>query len=146
MFVTLWCFYREAKALYSCQAEHSHELSFPEGAHFSNGNHTVSVLFLRIMIEQYCICFVVKQKHERLYRMLCTQFCCIWLFMSMQCIPQWNLAGSKRHMMAKPDSSRRIMWHSSNDARTGKNKVHGIHGIHFCKTKKGSFICLTVCK
>ncbi|XP_016398009.1 rho GTPase-activating protein 42 isoform X2 [Sinocyclocheilus rhinocerous] len=27
---------REAKALYSCQAEHSHELSFPQGAHFSN--------------------------------------------------------------------------------------------------------------
>uniref|UniRef100_A0A671RL09 Rho GTPase-activating protein 42 n=1 Tax=Sinocyclocheilus anshuiensis TaxID=1608454 RepID=A0A671RL09_9TELE len=27
---------REAKALYSCKAEHSHELSFPQGAHFSN--------------------------------------------------------------------------------------------------------------
>ncbi|XP_051734101.1 rho GTPase-activating protein 42 isoform X1 [Ctenopharyngodon idella] len=27
---------REAKALYSCQAEHSHELSFPQGALFSN--------------------------------------------------------------------------------------------------------------
>lgn len=27
---------RDAKALYSCQAEHSHELSFPQGAHFSN--------------------------------------------------------------------------------------------------------------
>uniref|UniRef100_A0A8C1J7Z8 Rho GTPase-activating protein 42 n=1 Tax=Cyprinus carpio TaxID=7962 RepID=A0A8C1J7Z8_CYPCA len=27
---------REAKALFSCQAEHSHELSFPQGAHFSN--------------------------------------------------------------------------------------------------------------
>uniref|UniRef100_A0A671KMH9 Rho GTPase-activating protein 42 n=1 Tax=Sinocyclocheilus anshuiensis TaxID=1608454 RepID=A0A671KMH9_9TELE len=26
----------EAKALYSCQAEHSHELNFPQGAHFSN--------------------------------------------------------------------------------------------------------------
>uniref|UniRef100_A0A8C1M7U3 Rho GTPase activating protein 42a n=1 Tax=Cyprinus carpio TaxID=7962 RepID=A0A8C1M7U3_CYPCA len=25
-----------AEALYSCQAEHSHELSFPQGAHFSN--------------------------------------------------------------------------------------------------------------
>uniref|UniRef100_A0A9J8DBS0 Rho GTPase activating protein 42a n=1 Tax=Cyprinus carpio carpio TaxID=630221 RepID=A0A9J8DBS0_CYPCA len=25
-----------AKALFSCQAEHSHELSFPQGAHFSN--------------------------------------------------------------------------------------------------------------
>uniref|UniRef100_A0A673KP94 Rho GTPase-activating protein 42 n=2 Tax=Sinocyclocheilus TaxID=75365 RepID=A0A673KP94_9TELE len=34
--LNLWCFYREAKALYSCQAEHSHELSFPQGAHFSN--------------------------------------------------------------------------------------------------------------
>ncbi|KAK7883006.1 hypothetical protein WMY93_029180 [Mugilogobius chulae] len=28
---------REAKAVYSCEAEHSHELSFPQGAHFSNG-------------------------------------------------------------------------------------------------------------
>uniref|UniRef100_A0A8C2KFX2 Rho GTPase activating protein 42a n=1 Tax=Cyprinus carpio TaxID=7962 RepID=A0A8C2KFX2_CYPCA len=27
---------RKAKALFSCQAEHSHELSFPQGAHFSN--------------------------------------------------------------------------------------------------------------
>uniref|UniRef100_A0A8C2BJ16 Rho GTPase activating protein 42a n=1 Tax=Cyprinus carpio TaxID=7962 RepID=A0A8C2BJ16_CYPCA len=27
---------KEAEALYSCQAEHSHELSFPQGAHFSN--------------------------------------------------------------------------------------------------------------
>ncbi|CAL8268024.1 unnamed protein product [Merluccius merluccius] len=26
----------DAKALYSCKAEHSHELSFPQGAHFSN--------------------------------------------------------------------------------------------------------------
>uniref|UniRef100_A0A8C2ABF9 Rho GTPase-activating protein 42 n=1 Tax=Cyprinus carpio TaxID=7962 RepID=A0A8C2ABF9_CYPCA len=26
----------KAKALFSCQAEHSHELSFPQGAHFSN--------------------------------------------------------------------------------------------------------------
>lgn len=23
--------------MYSCEAEHSHELSFPQGAHFSNG-------------------------------------------------------------------------------------------------------------
>ncbi|XP_072309131.1 rho GTPase-activating protein 42 isoform X2 [Eucyclogobius newberryi] len=27
---------REAKAVYSCEAEHSHELSFPQGANFSN--------------------------------------------------------------------------------------------------------------
>uniref|UniRef100_A0A8C5B9X4 Rho GTPase activating protein 42a n=1 Tax=Gadus morhua TaxID=8049 RepID=A0A8C5B9X4_GADMO len=27
---------QDAKALYSCEAEHSHELSFPQGAHFSN--------------------------------------------------------------------------------------------------------------
>ncbi|XP_068457272.1 rho GTPase-activating protein 42 [Clinocottus analis] len=27
---------RDAKALYSCEAEHSHELSFPQGAQFSN--------------------------------------------------------------------------------------------------------------
>lgn len=31
---------REAKALYSCEAEHSHELSFPQGALFSNGKKT----------------------------------------------------------------------------------------------------------
>ncbi|XP_008276989.1 rho GTPase-activating protein 42 [Stegastes partitus] len=30
------CCGREAKALYSCEAEHSHELSFPQGALFSN--------------------------------------------------------------------------------------------------------------
>ncbi|TNN68698.1 Rho GTPase-activating protein 42 [Liparis tanakae] len=29
---------RDAKAMYSCEAEHSHELSFPQGAHFSNGD------------------------------------------------------------------------------------------------------------
>lgn len=29
--------YRDAKAMYSCEAEHSNELSFPQGAHFSNG-------------------------------------------------------------------------------------------------------------
>ncbi|OXB54934.1 hypothetical protein ASZ78_013261 [Callipepla squamata] len=28
---------RQAKAMYSCKAEHSHELSFPQGAIFSNG-------------------------------------------------------------------------------------------------------------
>ncbi|KAM6932725.1 rho GTPase-activating protein 42 isoform 2-T2 [Lycodopsis pacificus] len=27
---------RDAKAMYSCEAEHSHELSFPQGAHFTN--------------------------------------------------------------------------------------------------------------
>ncbi|XP_077421484.1 rho GTPase-activating protein 42 isoform X2 [Vanacampus margaritifer] len=27
---------RDAQAVYSCEAEHSHELSFPQGAHFSN--------------------------------------------------------------------------------------------------------------
>ncbi|XP_061537750.1 rho GTPase-activating protein 42 isoform X2 [Phycodurus eques] len=27
---------RDAQAVYSCEAEHSHELSFPKGAHFSN--------------------------------------------------------------------------------------------------------------
>ncbi|KAM8902554.1 rho GTPase-activating protein 42 [Spinachia spinachia] len=27
---------RDAKAMYSCEAEHSHELSFPRGAHFTN--------------------------------------------------------------------------------------------------------------
>jgi hypothetical protein len=36
-----YCIYylsiRDAKALYSCEAEHSHELSFPQGAMFTNG-------------------------------------------------------------------------------------------------------------
>ncbi|KAF3706523.1 Rho GTPase-activating protein 42 [Channa argus] len=32
---------REAKALYSCEAEHSHELSFPQGALFSNVHSSV---------------------------------------------------------------------------------------------------------
>lgn len=32
---------RDAKALYSCEAEHSHELSFPQGALFSNGKKTI---------------------------------------------------------------------------------------------------------
>ncbi|MED6285628.1 Rho GTPase-activating protein 42 [Characodon lateralis] len=27
---------RDAKAMYSCEAEHSNELSFPQGANFSN--------------------------------------------------------------------------------------------------------------
>ena len=26
--------------MYSCEAEHSHELSFPQGAHFSNGKQS----------------------------------------------------------------------------------------------------------
>lgn len=26
--------------MYSCEAEHSHELSFPQGAHFSNGEQS----------------------------------------------------------------------------------------------------------
>uniref|UniRef100_A0A8C5ENX5 Rho GTPase activating protein 42b n=1 Tax=Gouania willdenowi TaxID=441366 RepID=A0A8C5ENX5_GOUWI len=30
------CYSRDAKAMYSCEAEHSHELSFPQGAHFTN--------------------------------------------------------------------------------------------------------------
>ncbi|GAA6083728.1 rho GTPase-activating protein 42 isoform X1 [Tachysurus ichikawai] len=30
---------RDAKAIYSCEAEHSNELSFPQGAHFSNVVH-----------------------------------------------------------------------------------------------------------
>uniref|UniRef100_A0A8C5D7A2 Rho GTPase-activating protein 42-like n=1 Tax=Gouania willdenowi TaxID=441366 RepID=A0A8C5D7A2_GOUWI len=36
----LFILLREAKALYSCEAEHSHELSFPQGALFSNGKKT----------------------------------------------------------------------------------------------------------
>lgn len=34
-------FCRDAKAMYSCEAEHSHELSFPQGAHFSNGEQQI---------------------------------------------------------------------------------------------------------
>lgn len=47
----LVCLYRDAKAIYSCKAEHSHELSFPQGATFSNGEQrqqkkeTLSCLF-----------------------------------------------------------------------------------------------------
>uniref|UniRef100_H3DNY8 Rho GTPase-activating protein 42 n=1 Tax=Tetraodon nigroviridis TaxID=99883 RepID=H3DNY8_TETNG len=35
-FVCFYCLFRDAKAMYSCEAEHSHELSFPQGAHFTN--------------------------------------------------------------------------------------------------------------
>uniref|UniRef100_A0A8C6L422 Rho GTPase activating protein 42 n=1 Tax=Nothobranchius furzeri TaxID=105023 RepID=A0A8C6L422_NOTFU len=36
-FPVVFCFVcRDAKAMYSCEAEHSNELSFPQGAHFSN--------------------------------------------------------------------------------------------------------------
>lgn len=35
--VCLCCLFRDARAVYSCEAEHSHELSFPQGALFSNG-------------------------------------------------------------------------------------------------------------
>lgn len=38
--VCFCCLYRDAKAMYSCEAEHSHELSFPQGAHFSNGEQS----------------------------------------------------------------------------------------------------------
>lgn len=34
--------HRDAKAIYSCEAEHSNELSFPQGAHFSNGESTMT--------------------------------------------------------------------------------------------------------
>lgn len=40
LFLFVLFFLREAKALYSCEAEHSHELSFPQGALFSNGKKT----------------------------------------------------------------------------------------------------------
>ncbi|KAI4877906.1 hypothetical protein NFI96_017400 [Prochilodus magdalenae] len=36
---------REAKAMYSCQAEHSHELSFPKGALFQNDDLYHAVVF-----------------------------------------------------------------------------------------------------
>lgn len=35
--------FSQAKAMYSCKAEHSHELSFPQGAVFSNGKYTHSL-------------------------------------------------------------------------------------------------------
>ena len=37
---TVFCPFSQAKAMYSCKAEHSHELSFPQGAVFSNGTCT----------------------------------------------------------------------------------------------------------
>lgn len=40
LFIDPICCLREAKALYSCEAEHNHELSFPQGALFSNGKKT----------------------------------------------------------------------------------------------------------
>ncbi|XP_055022824.1 rho GTPase-activating protein 42 isoform X2 [Boleophthalmus pectinirostris] len=42
---------REAKAVYSCEAEHSHELSFPQGAHFSNVYPSVEPGWLQATFE-----------------------------------------------------------------------------------------------
>uniref|UniRef100_A0A8C4UP96 Rho GTPase-activating protein 42 n=2 Tax=Telluraves TaxID=3073808 RepID=A0A8C4UP96_FALTI len=50
---------RQAKAMYSCKAEHSHELSFPQGAIFSNGKLCFTLSFyveknnIYIKIEPY---------------------------------------------------------------------------------------------
>ncbi|XP_051512228.1 rho GTPase-activating protein 42-like isoform X2 [Myxocyprinus asiaticus] len=42
---------REAKAIYSCEAEHSNELSFPQGAHFSNVYPSVEPGWLQATFE-----------------------------------------------------------------------------------------------
>ncbi|XP_030259513.1 rho GTPase-activating protein 42 isoform X1 [Sparus aurata] len=42
---------RDAKAMYSCEAEHSHELSFPQGAHFSNVYPSVEPGWLQATFE-----------------------------------------------------------------------------------------------
>ncbi|XP_069017323.1 rho GTPase-activating protein 42 isoform X2 [Embiotoca jacksoni] len=43
---------RDAKAMYSCEAEHSHELSFPQGAHFSNVYPSVEPGWLQATYEE----------------------------------------------------------------------------------------------
>lgn len=144
---SLWCFYREAKALFSCQAEHSHELSFPQGALFSNGNHTrcsklcfvYSCLGYSLSYEPLLYFYKETETRKAMQNvvhsviLLLTLYCYVFVLMSMQCMLQWNLAGSKLHITAKLDSSQRIMWRSTDGARKGKSKVHGIHGVHFCK-------------
>lgn len=47
-------FCRDAKAMYSCEAEHSHELSFPQGAHFSNGEQQI----LKVPYSQHLQIFI----------------------------------------------------------------------------------------
>uniref|UniRef100_A0A3Q3E0Z5 Rho GTPase-activating protein 42 n=1 Tax=Labrus bergylta TaxID=56723 RepID=A0A3Q3E0Z5_9LABR len=42
---------RDAKAMYSCEAEHSHELSFPQGAHFTNVYRSVEPGWLQATYE-----------------------------------------------------------------------------------------------
>ncbi|XP_073706120.1 rho GTPase-activating protein 42 [Garra rufa] len=42
---------RDAKAIYSCEAEHSNELSFPQGAHFSNVYPSVEPGWLQATFE-----------------------------------------------------------------------------------------------
>ncbi|XP_073469153.1 rho GTPase-activating protein 42 isoform X1 [Aquarana catesbeiana] len=42
---------RQAKAMYSCKAEHSHELSFPQGAIFSNVHRSVEPGWLKATYE-----------------------------------------------------------------------------------------------
>uniref|UniRef100_A0A671MIU0 Rho GTPase-activating protein 42-like n=1 Tax=Sinocyclocheilus anshuiensis TaxID=1608454 RepID=A0A671MIU0_9TELE len=43
--------HRDAKAIYSCEAEHSNELSFPQGAHFSNVYPSVEPGWLQATFE-----------------------------------------------------------------------------------------------
>ncbi|KAL1256275.1 hypothetical protein QQF64_011820 [Cirrhinus molitorella] len=42
---------RDAKAIYSCEAEHNNELSFPQGAHFSNVYPSVEPGWLQATFE-----------------------------------------------------------------------------------------------
>uniref|UniRef100_A0ACB8FGB2 Rho GTPase-activating protein 42 n=1 Tax=Sphaerodactylus townsendi TaxID=933632 RepID=A0ACB8FGB2_9SAUR len=51
MFTKATYFERQAKAMYSCKAEHSHELSFPQGAIFSNVYPSVEPGWLKATYE-----------------------------------------------------------------------------------------------
>lgn len=51
----IWsCLCREAKAMYSCEAEHSHELSFQQGAHFLNGESGLG--WAHVIKTAYTVC------------------------------------------------------------------------------------------
>ena len=60
------CLCRDAKAMYSCEAEHSHELSFPQGAHFSNGEANISCFSRRLL----CCRSAPNITHASLRRMI----------------------------------------------------------------------------
>lgn len=67
---------RDAKAIYSCEAEHSNELSFPLGAHFSNGEPLIqsSDWLLRSLNSEWWI-NVLKTlscyRYDRFHQIMC---------------------------------------------------------------------------